>query len=292
MELSIKNIKKSFFKKEVLQGLNLNLTPGIYALVGTNGAGKSTLMQILTGLISTDDGEILLNGIRINPYDSEFSKIIGYLPQETPIYKNFPANKFLLYLATIKGVEKDKRLEKVNQALKMVNLAEDSHTKLKDLSGGMKRRIGIAQLLLDDPDFIIVDEPTVGLDPKERMRFYNILSTISKDKIVILSTHIMSDISSVAKEILLMKDGEIIKQGSPQKLLSELEKIVWSVDVTFNELLEIEAHFQTGAVKQLESNLHNIRVLSKTKPHENAVLEIPELEDLYLYYLDGEILND
>lgn len=288
MEILVRNIRKRFSGKEVLQGLNLNLTPGIYVLVGTNGAGKSTLMQILAGLISKNDGEILLNGKIVNPYDSEFNKMIGYLPQETPIYKNFTANKFLLYLATIKGVEKNKRIEKVNQALKMVNLADKSHTKLKDLSGGMKRRIGIAQLLLDDPSFIIVDEPTVGLDPKERMRFYNILSTISKEKIVILSTHIMSDISSVAKEILLMKDGEIIKKETPRKLLNELEKMVWSVEVEFNELLDIEAHFQTGSVKPLDNNLHSIRVLSKTKPHEKAVLEAPELEDLYLYYLGGD----
>jgi ABC-type multidrug transport system, ATPase component len=166
----------------VLQGLDITLTPGVYALVGKNGAGKSTLMQILTGILSVDEGEILLNGVKIHPQDSKFSKMIGYLPQDTPIYKNFSAEKFLCYLATVKGVEKKKRLEKVKQSLEMVNLEKSSHTLLKNFSGGMKRRIGIAQLLLDDSAIIIVDEPTVGLDPKERIRFYNILSTISKEK--------------------------------------------------------------------------------------------------------------
>ena len=288
IELSIQNIKKRFGKKQVLQGLDITLTPGVYALVGKNGAGKSTLMQILTGILSVDEGEILLNGVKIHPQDSKFSKMIGYLPQDTPIYKNFSSEKFLCYLATVKGVEKKKRLEKVKQSLEMVNLEKSSHTLLKNFSGGMKRRIGIAHLLLDDSAIIIVDEPTVGLDPKERIRFYNILSTISKEKIVILSTHIMSDISFISKEILLMRDGKIIKQGSPQHLLSELEKFVWSVDVTLEELPEIQAHFQTGAVKKVDHYVHNIRILSKIKPHEKAKLEIPELEDLYLYYLDGE----
>lgn len=288
MEFSVKNVQKSFMKKEVLKKISIDLTPGIYALVGTNGAGKTTLMQILTGLIPADKGEILINGVKVNPQDPTFSKRIGYLPQETPIYKNFSAHKFLLYLATIKGIEKEKRSQKVEEVLRMVNLTESANSKLKSLSGGMKRRIGIAQLLLDDTEILIIDEPTAGLDPKERMRFHNLLSTISNEKIVILSTHIMSDISSIAKEILLMEDGQIIKTGTPQALLSELERMVWSVEATYQELVDIQLNFQTSSVKQLEGGLHRTRILSKSKPHERAELDTPELEDLYLFYLDGE----
>lgn len=288
MEFSVKGITKSFAKKEVLKGINFKLTPGIYGLVGTNGAGKTTLMQILTGLIPMDDGEILLNGMRINPRDASFSKKISYLPQETPIYKNFSIHKFLMYLATLKGVQKDHRLTRVNQVLAQVNLTDNANSLLKSLSGGMKRRVGIAQLLLDEPDILIIDEPTTGLDPKERMRFHNLLSSIAHEKIIILSTHIMSDISFIAKEILLMKDGEIIKNGTPKHLLEELNEKVWSVEVSASELVEVEAEFKTGSVKQSENNLHRVRILSTHKPYEKAEQDIPELEDLYLYYLDGE----
>lgn len=288
MELSVRNIKKSFSKKEVLKDISFDLTSGVYALVGTNGAGKTTLMQILTGLIPFDSGEILLNDVHINPQETSFTEKIGYLPQETPIYKNFSVQQFLMYIATLKGIQKNQRLKKVKDVITQVNLTSNAGSLLKSLSGGMKRRVGIAQLLLGDPDILIIDEPTTGLDPKERMRFHNLLNTISHNKIIILSTHIMSDVSFVAKEILLIKDGEIIKKNTPHHLLSELTEKVWSVEVNPHELADVEASFKTGSVKSLEDNLHRVRILSTFKPHARAKQDEPELEDLYLYYLDGE----
>jgi len=189
-------------------------------------------------------------------------------------------------LATVKGVPKSDITSRVEQALIDVNLLEQKNQKLRRFSGGMKRRIGIAQLLLNDPDFLIIDEPTAGLDPKERIHFRNVIATIARKRIVLLSTHIVSDVGSIAKEIILMQQGKIIRQANPYTLLDEIATSIWSVDVSDETLLVLQETYQMGAIQQTRSGKNRVRIISSDRPHPDAVQEESQLEDLYLYHLD------
>ncbi|MER2033545.1 ATP-binding cassette domain-containing protein, partial [Exiguobacterium indicum] len=259
---------------------------GVYALFGENGAGKTTLMKILAGLLRPSQGGIRVDGHVVSPLEETYRERIGYLPQETPLYGDFTATQFLTYLATVKGVPKSVITSRVEQALIDVNLLEQKNQKLRRFSGGMKRRIGIAQLLLNDPDFLIIDEPTAGLDPKERIHFRNVIATIARKRIVLLSTHIVSDVGSIAKEIILMQQGKIIRQANPYTLLDEIATSIWSVDVSDETLLVLQETYQMGAIHQTRSGKNRVRIISSDRPHPDAVQEEPQLEDLYLYHLD------
>lgn len=289
MNLTIESVSKVFDDKKALDSINLEFTTGVYGILGANGSGKTTLMRILASVMKPSSGRVLLDSQDISVLDYRYRDVIGYLPQHVGLYKNFTAEKFLLYIATLKGLSKEDAKAKVAETLELVGLVEHAKKKVGKFSGGMKRRVGIAQALLNDPKILIVDEPTAGLDPKERIRFRNLLSKISTNRIVLLSTHIVSDIEFIAKEVLILKAGKLIQKQTPQSLLKGIEEKVWSVTVdTESEITKFQSIYKVGNIARV-GNKFELRILSDVKPHQNAVQEHPNLEDLYLYYFDEEV---
>ena len=287
MKLEIKNLCKSFGNKKATDKFSVVLENGVYGLLGPNGAGKTTIMRQITTLLKPDSGEILYNGKDIRTNEDEYRGKLGYLPQDFGTYKNFTAKQFLDYMATLKGIDKKISKKKINELLKLVGLYDVRNKALGKYSGGMKRRVGIAQALLNDPEILILDEPTAGLDPQERTRFRNLISEISRDKIVILSTHIISDIESVAKETIIMKDGQLLMKGSHKELLQHMDGKVYLITTnTENEVHEIQARYK---VINLQRGIENIemRVISDKKPIATNVQSInPRFEDVYMFYFD------
>ncbi|PXV91558.1 ABC-2 type transport system ATP-binding protein [Lachnotalea glycerini] len=290
MYLEIKKLEKVYKDKIAVKDFNIKLEAGIYGLLGANGAGKTTLMRILTGLIESTKGFVLYNGVDINKMGNQYCKNIGYLPQDFGYYPEFTVDDFLMYIAAVKGLDHTDARKRVNEVIDIFTLAEKKNKKIKTLSGGMKRRVGIAQAILNNPKILILDEPTTGLDPKERIKFRNFLSKFSDDKIVLLSTHIVSDVESIANKILIMKNGKLIDHGTFEELLERIEGCVW--ECNFNK--KMADSFQ---MKYLVSNLKTVgeiatcRVVSKNKPTEEAFEIKANLEDLYTYYFnkDGEV---
>ncbi|MGM7681270.1 ABC transporter ATP-binding protein [Cytobacillus sp. Hm23] len=287
MNLTIENVTKQFGDKFAVNNVSFDLTPGVYGFLGANGAGKTTLMRMLVTLIKPTSGRILYNGKDIEVLDEKYRDVLGYLPQYIGLYKTFSAEKYLMYIASLKGIEKNTARKKIDDLLEVVNLTEHRKRKVGKFSGGMKQRLGIAQALLNDPKVLIVDEPTAGLDPKERIRFRNLLSSISKDRIVLLSTHIVSDIEFIAKEILVLKAGQLIQKEKPDELLEQIQGYVWTVNVPENEVQAFQAKYKVGNIIRQQNEI-GLRIISETKPDERAVSAQPNLEDLYLYYFDQE----
>lgn len=294
MNLTIDNVSKVFKdrikEKKALDEINLELTTGVYGILGANGSGKTTLMRILASIMKPSKGNVFLDGRDIAVMDHEYRDLIGYLPQHTGLYKSFSAEKFLMYIATLKGLSKEDANQKVDEVLTLVGLFDHRKEKVGKFSGGMKRRVGIAQALLNDPKILIVDEPTAGLDPKERIRFRNLLSKISSNRIVLLSTHIVSDIEFIAKEVLILKKGQLIKKETPQKLLEGINNKVWTVLVPEEEIIHFQSKYKVGNITRLD-NKFQLRILNDLKPQTNAENVIPNLEDLYLYYFDEEVVG-
>lgn len=287
MKLLIEQLTKVFGDKKVLNQIDLELTTGVYGILGANGSGKTTLMRILASVMKPTSGRVLLDGEDIAVLKEQYRDLIGYLPQQVGLYKSFKAEKFLLYIASLKGIAKEEARVKVAEVLELVGLGEYKKEKIGKFSGGMKRRIGIAQALLNDPVILIVDEPTAGLDPKERIRFRNLLSQIASNRIVLLSTHIVSDIEYIAKEVLILKEGQLVKKETPQKLLNGLKQKVWSLVVQQEEVASFQRNFRVSNIIRLEEGVH-MRIIHEGKPHSRAKEETPNLEDLYLYYFDEE----
>lgn len=288
MILTINQISKNFGDKIALHEIDLEFTAGVYGILGANGSGKTTLMRILASVMKPSTGNVLLDGQDVTMMDHQYRELIGYLPQHVGLYKNFSAEKFLKYIASLKGLSKMGTEEKVNEVLDLVGLFEHRKENVGKFSGGMKRRVGIAQALLNDPKILIVDEPTAGLDPKERIRFRNLLSKISTNRIVLLSTHIVLDIEFIAKEVLILKEGRLIKKETPQKLLKGLDAKVWMITVDEAEISSFQSKFKVGNITRLQDQFQ-LRILSDSKPHIDAKNGIPNLEDLYLYYFDEEV---
>ena len=289
MKLTINSLNKNFGKKTVLNNINLELTEGVYGILGANGSGKSTLMKIIATVLNPTSGQIRFNNKEISVIGSEYRSSLGYLPQNVPFYKDFTAEYFLTYIAYLNGIDKKDIKEKVSEILDSVGLGNHKKEKIKSFSGGMKQRIGIAQTLINDPKILIVDEPTAGLDPKERIRFRNLLSSISANRIVLLSTHIVSDIDFIAKEIIIIKKGKIVKKNTPQELLNELEDKVWitTIEDNFNTLKDYEENYKVGNIVR-NANGVELRIISDEKPSGNSKKVTPNLEDLYLYHFDKE----
>ncbi|OUS78571.1 ABC transporter ATP-binding protein [Paenibacillus sp. MY03] len=287
MKLSIERVSKQYGAKRALDNVSFEMTEGVYAFLGANGSGKTTLMRILASVARPSSGRVLLNDVDIELLDEEYRDLLGYLPQHMGYYKNFTVEKFLFYIAALKGIEKGRAKVKIDELLQAVSLQEERRTKVGKLSGGMKQRVGIAQALLNDPKIIIVDEPTAGLDPKERIRFRNLMSTIAADRIVLLSTHIVSDIEYIAKELLILKRGMLIQKAEPQHLLDALNGKVWTVMASPNELAAWQASHKVSSMLVRENGTE-LRILSENKPSPHAEEAIPNLEDLYLHYFDEE----
>ncbi|HBI92212.1 MAG: ABC transporter ATP-binding protein [Terrisporobacter othiniensis] len=291
MELIIKNISKEFKDKIAVDKFSVTLSSGIYGLLGPNGSGKTTLMRILADVSSASSGDILVNGESKNKLGAEYRDLIGYVPQNIGFYKNFTAEKFLYYVAALKGVDKNIEKSKIDELLKFVNLEQDRKRRIGKFSGGMKQRLGIAQALLNDPKILILDEPTAGLDPNERIRFKNLIAQLSKGKIVILSTHIVSDIEFIANEVLVMKDGKLVEKSSLEEILDTVRGKVYTLSVNECDLDEVENKFKISSMIRNNSGI-NVRVVGDKKPNINKfkyIEEEPNLEDVFLYYFNESV---
>ena len=259
------------------------------ALIGANGAGKTTLMRMICDIQNPTSGQIKYNGTDIKELGEDYRQVLGYLPQDFGYYPDFTAYDFLMYIAALKGLSKEKAEMRVNELLQIVNLENEKKQKVKTFSGGMKQRLGIAQAMLNNPKILILDEPTAGLDPKERVKFRNLISSFSQDKIVILSTHIVSDIEFIADEIIVMKAGKKILTGTPEELLQDLRGSVWKCVAYDKKEVEMLNHKYCIINIHQENNTTELRIVSRQKPTVNAVNIEPNLEDLYLaYFQDNE----
>lgn len=290
MELKLTELTKTFGSVNAVDHVSYTLGRGVYGLLGVNGAGKTTLMRMLTTLVKPTSGAITLDGKDIFELDRSYRNLLGYLPQEFGVYPEFTVQDYLLYIASIKGLRPAAAKERVKALLHQVGLTKARNKKMKALSGGMKRRAGIAQAMLNDPKILILDEPTAGLDPNERIRFRNLISELATDRIVLLSTHIVSDIESIADEILLMKDGTITTSGTAEDLLAAMPEDVWSITVPREAAGNYLKSFKVSNVRSVPGGTQ-LRVLSALQPSAEAVLEEATLEDLFLSYF-GEKAGD
>jgi len=288
MMMSIQNVSKQYNKKNWgLHDFTLEVGPGVLGLLGPNGAGKSTLMRILATITKATSGSVTWNGVDIAKSPDELRAVLGYLPQDFGVYPNLSAVEFLEYMAAIKGLDSKTTKRRIDELLQVANLVEATKRPLGGYSGGMKQRVGIAQALLNDPQLLIVDEPTVGLDPEERVRFRNLLSDLSGERIVILSTHIVSDVESTATHIVLIDKGRLLRKAAPEDLLKELENKVWEWNVSSEELIALkQRHIVSGTIRR--SDGVQVRVVSADRPEASARNVSPNLEDAYLYIVGGK----
>lgn len=287
MELLLDNLCKDFGGNTAVAGITAVLEPGIYGLLGANGAGKTTLLRMICGVLKPTAGQVRLDGIPIDTLGVAYRDKLGYLPQEFVGYPQYSARDFLLYMAVLKGMTRSQAVPKIQELLSMVRLQEVANKKLRAFSGGMRRRLGIAQALLNDPDILILDEPTAGLDPKERVHFRNILEGYAQQKIVLLSTHIVSDLEAIAHKVFLMKDGCFQTQGTVSELLQQANGRVWELTVPSRESETWQARM-TVANLRYDGNSVTLRILADAKPAPAARPCIPTLEDLYLLYFPEE----
>ena len=290
MKLELDGLTKEFGDFTAVNHINLTMTNGVYGLLGVNGAGKTTLMRMLCTLLKPTSGTICCNGKDIFNMDSEYRKLLGYLPQDFGFYPEFTVEDYLLYIAALKGIRPVVAKKRVKELISKVGLSKAAHKKMKKLSGGMKRRAGIAQAMLNNPKILILDEPTAGLDPNERIRFRNLISELSEDRLVLLSTHIVSDIEYIANEIWLMKDGEILHKGSIDELINSMTETVWECLVPKNRVSDFMEKYKISNMKS-EINQVMLRIISHEKPVENAMRVEASLEDVFLYYF-GEKVGD
>lgn len=287
MELLLENLCKEFGGNTAVAGVTAVLEPGIYGLLGANGAGKTTLLRMICGVLKPTAGQVRLDGIPIDALGAAYRDKLGYLPQDFVGYPQYSARDFLLYMAVLKGMTRSQAMPKIQELLHMVRLQEAGGKKIRTFSGGMRRRLGIAQALLNDPDILILDEPTAGLDPKERVHFRNILEGYAQKKIVLLSTHIVSDLEAIAHKVFLMKDGCFQTQGTVSELLQQANGRVWELTVPSQEAETWQARM-TVANLRYDGNSVTLRILADAKPAPAARPCIPTLEDLYLLYFPEE----
>ena len=288
MQLTISNLGKQY-KRDFwgLKDFSLDIKPGILGLLGPNGAGKSTFMRMLATITKPTNGTITWNGADIVKSPDVLRDVLGYLPQDFGVYPNLNAVEFLEYMAAIKGLDASSAKKRINELLQLTNLVEAAKRPLGGYSGAMKQRVGIAQALLNDPQLLIVDEPTVGLDPEERVRFRNLLSDLSGERIVVLSTHIVSDVEATATHIALVNKGQLLREAAPESLLNELENKVWEWTVHSDDLPALkQKHIISETIRR--SHGVQVRVVSEDKPDPSAQNVSPNLEDAYLFFIGGK----
>lgn len=283
MELQLQHLSKRYGDKCAVKDVCAALSPGVYGLLGANGAGKTTLMRMICGVLKPTSGRVCLDGKTIEELGESYYAHLGYMPQDFGFYPDFTAREFMLYMAAVKGLEKQEAKRRTEELLQLVNLHEAADKKIKSFSGGMKQRLGIAQAELNAPDILVLDEPTAGLDPKERVRFRNIISDLAKEKIVILSTHIVSDVSSIADTILIMKNGMFLLQEPMATVTDSINGKVWEFLADVREAAEYSRCFSVVNLRH-ENDKVRLRVINETPPAEGAVSVLPSLEDLFLYH--------
>lgn len=285
MELTIDRLTKHYKNKIAVDHISLTLHEGVYGLLGANGAGKTTLMRMLCGVLKPTNGEIKLDGINVS--EEAYRDLLGYLPQDFGYYPEFTAFNFLMYMASLKGLPKMQAKVKVQELLEIVSLKEVAKKRIKTFSGGMKQRLSIAQALLNNPKLLILDEPTAGLDPKERVRFRNLISQLGANRIILLSTHIVSDIENIAATILVMKNGECIHNGSLEEVIKVIHNMVFECTVDQEMAERLMSSYPIINIRK-DSTGTFIRCVADTQPCEQAVSVPATLEDLYLYYFSEE----
>jgi ABC-2 type transport system ATP-binding protein len=288
MKLTVNELGKQY-RSDLwgLKNFTLEIKPGILGLLGPNGAGKSTFMRMLATITKPTDGRILWNDVDIVKSPDTMRAVLGYLPQDFGVYPNLNAVEFLEYMAAIKGLDSAVAKKRIDELLQLVNLMDAAKRPLGGYSGGMKQRVGIAQALLNDPQLLIVDEPTVGLDPEERVRFRNLLSDLSGERIVILSTHIVSDVEATATHIALVNKGQLLCESAPENLLKELDGKVWEWTISSDDLAALkQKHIVSGTIRR--SDGVQVRVVSASQPQASAGCVSPNLEDAYLYFIGGK----
>ena len=292
MELNISHLTKEFKGVAAVDDVSYTLGAGVYGLLGVNGAGKTTLMRMLCTLMKPDKGCITWDGKDIFELDGQYRKLLGYLPQDFGYYPDFTVQDYLMYVGSIKGLRPATAKQRTARLIKQVGLEKEKKKKMKRLSGGMKRRVGIPQAVLNNPSILILDEPTAGLDPNERIRFRNLISELAQERLVLLSTHIVSDVEYIANEILLMKDGKICVAGTPKELLGPMRGQVWSMDVSKKEAGACRRAYKVANVRTTPEGI-NLRILSAQRPSENALPQEPVLEDVFLHYFgEGTVEED
>ena len=266
MELSIECLSKRFGSKIAVNNISVTLQPGVYGLLGANGAGKTTLMRMVCDVLKPTSGRILYNGKEIEQLGEHYRSYLGYLPQDFGYYPDFTAKEYLNFIAAIKGIDTVTAKKQITELLKIVNLSDVAEKKIRTFSGGMKQRLGIAQAVINDPHILVLDEPTAGLDPKERMRFRNLIAELAKDKIVILSTHIVSDIDYIADDILMMKKGSLILNCSTEKAIHSMDGKVWNCKLLQSQINEVSERFRVVNLHHEQGNEVLLRVVSDTQP--------------------------
>lgn len=290
MRLTLERLSKQFKNRIAVENVNAELTEGIYGFLGANGAGKTTLMQMICGIVAPTSGEVKINGKNNIEMGEEFRNLLGYLPQEFGYTPGFTAEDFMLYIASVKGLDPRYARRRTRELMKLVSLEGDMKRKIRTFSGGMKRRLGIAQALLNDPKILIMDEPTAGLDPKERAYFRNVIAEMAQDKIIIISTHIVSDIEYISDQVIIMKKGRFILQGTTEELTAEADGMVWSCRVPAREWMSFENSHTVANSRNL-GDMVEARVISPNRPCADAEQTEPTLEDLYLKCFSDEIGN-
>lgn len=288
MELSIKGLTKQFKDKMAVDHVDLDITPGVWGLLGANGAGKTTLMRMTAGLLAPTEGRIEYDGVPIDTLGEQYRDLFGYLPQEFGFYPEFTVWDYLDYIASLKGMTRKESEKKIQELLPVFGLSDVKKKKIVKLSGGVKRRVGIAQALLNDPEVLILDEPTSGLDPGERVRFRNLLSEFASDRIVLISTHIVSDVEYIASKNAVMKDGKIIAAGTTEELVREIENKVWSAVIPEYDLHSFERNMRIVSIRNEEEQMVSVRYLADRLLIQNSEKCIPRLEDLYLWLFPEE----
>ncbi len=284
MNLIIKNVSKQYRGgHRALRNFSLSLKPGVLGLLGPNGAGKTTLMGILATITRASEGRVLWNGSEVAKDPDRLRSVLGYLPQDFGVYPNLNAVEFLEYLAAVKGLDRATARRRIPELLELVNLTDAARRPLGGYSGGMKQRVGIAQALLNDPQLLIVDEPTAGLDPEERVRFRNLLSDLSGERVVVLSTHIVSDIEATATDIALIANGTLVAHDSPEALLQRVEGKVWEYVVSSTNLDAARQQYQISSTNRRSDGVH-VRILGD-QPPQGAQAVSANLEDAYLFFL-------
>ena len=280
MKLELKNICQSYDKKSVIQDMNLEFEPGIYGFLGPNGAGKSTTMRMICTVENPVSGEISYDGQDIYEMGADYRGKLGYVPQKAGYYPDYTAEAFLRYIACLKELEQEE--ERVEECLKLVNLWEERGKKIRKFSGGMKQRLNIAQALLNEPEILLLDEPTVGLDPKERMNLKNLLAEFAGEKIIIFATHIVSDVEDIADRVMILNKGKICLNEYTEDLLQQMTDTVWECQLDdIAKIKSIREHYQVSRMQRHKKSV-DLRILSDTKPCEEAVQVQGSLEELYM----------